>query len=244
MAPSLSQTAATCSRQGLQALAPGHRSRPTTPPLISVTSTVTSPGCPRIPRPQRPLATCSAPEPLRRSHRAASRAALSCVGVGHFHKGLPLAEPGGRLCCPPQPASAQAPPNPSPAGHAATRRATATLAMPLSAPRQGAPGRPGHPPCSVVMDLCEWTRWAITWSSEPCHLHDAPGHGHRYGLHRGEEGEGLKGATRTMRTKPRAGAGLPCKGCTVDTAPGRRARHSDGKPRREPSHCASAAMHT
>jgi len=38
-------------------------------------------------------------------------------------------------------------------------------------------------PCNVVILLCICIKCGITWSSEPCHLHDAPGHGQEYGLH-------------------------------------------------------------
>ncbi len=37
-------------------------------------------------------------------------------------------------------------------------------------------------PCRVVILLCWCIRWGITCSSEPCHLHEAPGHGQQYGL--------------------------------------------------------------
>ncbi len=37
-------------------------------------------------------------------------------------------------------------------------------------------------PCSVVTDLWQCTKWCITCSREPCHLHVAPGHGQLYGL--------------------------------------------------------------
>ena len=36
-------------------------------------------------------------------------------------------------------------------------------------------------PCNVVILLCVWIRWPNTSSSDPCHLHDVPGHGHAYG---------------------------------------------------------------
>ena len=35
-------------------------------------------------------------------------------------------------------------------------------------------------PCKVVMDLCASQRCCMTLSRLPCHLQDAPGHGHVY----------------------------------------------------------------
>ncbi len=35
-------------------------------------------------------------------------------------------------------------------------------------------------PCKVVIDLCASQRCCMTFSRLPCHLHDAPGHGHIY----------------------------------------------------------------
>ena len=39
-----------------------------------------------------------------------------------------------------------------------------------------------HPPCNVVMLLCDCIKCGITCSNDPCHLHDAPGQGQVYGL--------------------------------------------------------------